>query len=595
MSSLVPRRPRAAFDLGRAAPARVLGGVIPLALLAGLLLGLSGEAAARPGPQLHIDVCGAARRGDLKELRRLLAKVSDLDAAGEDGADFLPAPIVCAAQGGSLAGVQFLLGRGAKLEAGYWAGEKVHPNDVLVAGGGGGNLELVKWLLDQQHLAVDRRARGSEMTAVLAAAAAGDLAMLELLLARGARLDAVDVHGRTALHHAVSGKPEVVALALARGARLDAQDALGYTALHRAILYPARSPEHQLAIIDQLLAARAPLEAIDKKGLTPLLALFECESCTQSEPLRERLIAAGASVNVKDPSSGVTPLHLAVRRDDEQLVVRLLDRKADPEAASSYGTPLMEARSKAVAERLLARGAKINARDDSGRAALLAAGRISAELMLLMLDRGADPGATTTEGFTPLMVAAQQGYLEVVKRLLQKKVALDARSKTDGWSALQLAAGNRRTEVVTALLGAGAAPALRDTAGRTALDHARAVSAGVIARLLAPLTPFDPAYPRYPFLSEAALTPEALADFSLEELVIARNEVYARHGYSFKNAELAAHFAAQRWYKPDPAYDEKSLTERERENIRLLLAAEKARKNKSGQGPSGKAGKPGKR
>lgn len=92
------------------------------------------------------------------------------------------------------------------------------------------------------------------------------------------------------------------------------------------------------------------------------------------------------------------------------------------------------------------------------------------------------------------------------------------------------------------------------------------------------MTPNDPAYPRFPYLSTAHLTAETLEDFSTEELVLARNELYARRGYRFKNAELAAHFAAQRWYQPDPAHDEQSLTPLERENIRLLLATEKARK-----------------
>lgn len=59
------------------------------------------------------------------------------------------------------------------------------------------------------------------------------------------------------------------------------------------------------------------------------------------------------------------------------------------------------------------------------------------------------------------------------------------------------------------------------------------------------------------------------------ELAIMRNEIYARHGYSFRQAEMAAYFAEQDWYIPCSTNVEKKLTALEKQNIQRLEKAEK--------------------
>lgn len=487
------------------------------ALVLAVLGALLGEAVVRApaawaAAATLTEVCAAARTGDLKRLKRLLPKLDDLDAAGVDAEEHLPAPVVCAAGAGQLEAVQLLLEKGAKPVPGYWVGERILPHDALVAAAAAGNRKLVEWLLDQKLFAIDHVARTSELRPVHAAAAAGDVEMLKLLLARGAKLDVTDAVGRTPLHHAANAKPEVVAFLLDKGVPVGAQDGPGYTALHRVLGASRLDPIVQEQIVARLLAAKAPLELADKSGRRPLMALLLCESCTKLVKVRDLLIDAGADLNAPAERDGnVTPLHVAVRRDDLALATKLLARKASALAPSAYGPPLLLARSKAMAELLLARGARLDARDDNGR--------------------------------TPLMLAVAAGE-ELLRFYLQR----------------------------------GVDPKLRDRQGLTALDQARWIGLAAAAKILAPLTPHDPAYPRYPSLSSAKLVPTLLDDLTVEDLVIARNEIYARRGYSFKNPELAAHFAKQGWYKPDPQYDEKSLTELERENVRLLLATEKARK-----------------
>jgi hypothetical protein len=71
-------------------------------------------------------------------------------------------------------------------------------------------------------------------------------------------------------------------------------------------------------------------------------------------------------------------------------------------------------------------------------------------------------------------------------------------------------------------------------------------------------------------------TKEELRGRSLRELALLRNEVFARHGYTFHTAWLAAYFSKQRWYARNPRYSDELLTDRDRENISRVLAAESA-------------------
>lgn len=83
-------------------------------------------------------------------------------------------------------------------------------------------------------------------------------------------------------------------------------------------------------------------------------------------------------------------------------------------------------------------------------------------------------------------------------------------------------------------------------------------------------------YPgNYPELSIRVLQEPELESTSAETLMFMRNEIYARHGYIFRNADLLQHFKSTAWYKPQFANVEAKLTEVERKNIALILTLEK--------------------
>jgi hypothetical protein len=81
---------------------------------------------------------------------------------------------------------------------------------------------------------------------------------------------------------------------------------------------------------------------------------------------------------------------------------------------------------------------------------------------------------------------------------------------------------------------------------------------------------------KYSFASERKLTAKELRNYSLNELKIMRNEIYARHGYIFaSNGEMRDYFEKQDWYTPS-TYDVTSkLNSIEQYNISIIKDFEK--------------------
>jgi len=59
------------------------------------------------------------------------------------------------------------------------------------------------------------------------------------------------------------------------------------------------------------------------------------------------------------------------------------------------------------------------------------------------------------------------------------------------------------------------------------------------------------------------------------ELRLARNEIYARHGYVFQSDDLREYFSKKAWYTPNYSYNG-SLNNIERHNVDLIKAREES-------------------
>lgn len=76
-----------------------------------------------------------------------------------------------------------------------------------------------------------------------------------------------------------------------------------------------------------------------------------------------------------------------------------------------------------------------------------------------------------------------------------------------------------------------------------------------------------------PHSSYAYLTYYDIAGLTKSQLRVARNEIYARHGFIFKSQDLKAYFYSQDWYVPDPTYNG-SLSSIEEYNVNFIKSFE---------------------
>jgi hypothetical protein len=71
-----------------------------------------------------------------------------------------------------------------------------------------------------------------------------------------------------------------------------------------------------------------------------------------------------------------------------------------------------------------------------------------------------------------------------------------------------------------------------------------------------------------------------LGDMFAEDLRVLRNEVYARHGRIFKDADLQKYFESQLWYKANPDFKDDQLNEIEAANLAKIKSAEESATSK---------------
>ncbi|MEN1761725.1 S-layer homology domain-containing protein [Anoxynatronum sibiricum] len=68
-----------------------------------------------------------------------------------------------------------------------------------------------------------------------------------------------------------------------------------------------------------------------------------------------------------------------------------------------------------------------------------------------------------------------------------------------------------------------------------------------------------------------------IESLTMEELRLARNEIFARHGYAFKSEDLQQYFKQKEWYSINDSYREDLLSDIEKKNAEFILEYEKSR------------------
>lgn len=244
------------------------------------------------------------------------------------------------------------------------------------------------------------------VTPIMTAARHGTLEAVKMLIGYGAEISSGDDKERTPLIYAATASRQMLNLLLLRGADINAKDQDGWTALHYAVLY------ENINNVKLLIQKGAEVNVATSDGEYPLHIVTR-NATRESYDIANLLMeynAERAGINKRD-KKGNTPLMLAIRNEDRPLVKSLLDNGADTEIPNAEReTPLMVAvniGNKDIISYLLDARADINARDKEGHTALMfaSANPNLMNIVDILVKNGADVNARDKEGMTALMYA----------------------------------------------------------------------------------------------------------------------------------------------------------------------------------------------
>ncbi len=267
---------------------------------------------------------------------------------------------------------QFLISQGADVN--YEDGNGATPIQVAMGSSGPNQAEIVRLLISHGaeispiHAAAylgdiekvrtltkegaDVNAKWNSDTPLCVAVDGGQMDIVELLIAKGADVNAGD--DSTPLHMAAwHGSEEIARLLIDKGANIHAESSLGFTPVYFAAIC-----DHK-AVIDLLLSKGADINAKERRGMTAL----HHKAWQGNSNMMEFLLARGADIEAKS-MWGTTPLFFAVQSSGNwlQTVPLLLSKGANVNATDNNGkTPLSAAKEKGhpeLVELLLKHGAK---------------------------------------------------------------------------------------------------------------------------------------------------------------------------------------------------------------------------------------------
>lgn len=346
-----------------------------------------------------------------------------------------------------------------------------------------GNLELVKWLVDQGGRADIEDAHGYSVLNFAANAGQSNTELYDFLLEHKADINATTRSGANALLLVASTAKDETILNyfMDKGLAFDSLD----TNENGIFQYAAKGGN--LELLQTLGAKGADVKRINSKGEN---ALFMAAQGTRSKQHGKELFTylEGLGLDAKVVNkNGQNLLHLlANRNQDVEVFQHYLDMGLDANNQDTDGiTPLMNAargNTPRVVELLVGATEDVNLQDKKGHSALtLAVSRNKPEVVKFLLENGADISMIDKKGNT-LAYFLMGSYnpkspeaFESKWALLEKKGLSLTKVQHDGNSLLHLAAKDNNMPFLKRLEGFGIDINKKNDEGNTAL-HLAAMS-----------------------------------------------------------------------------------------------------------------------
>ena len=223
---------------------------------------------------------------------------------------------------------------------------------------------------------------------------------IDALIAKGAKIDAPDREGRTALSYAAArGSLAVVEYLIEQGANVNAVDSEGYSPLHDAV------GSGNFEVVKKLVDKGADVNAQNNHGNTALHSLNVQNG--EGRDILYFLIDEGASLEIKN-NDNETPLDVGVDRKGNAMRVAL----NTPKRITAFHEAVKGGDINVV-EKLLNERINVNAQGEGGNTALhLAASSGNLQVVKALTDNGADPAIQNNEGKSPLDVVPTDVYTQ---------------------------------------------------------------------------------------------------------------------------------------------------------------------------------------
>lgn len=345
-----------------------------------------------------------------------------------------------------------------------------------------GRLEEIVPLLDK-GVSPDARDRPG-WTLLSAAAMYGQLAILKLLLRRGADVNLASAIDKSVpLHLAVQNSRAEIAefLLTLPEIKVNARDGSGNTPFFNAV---DRDNEKMIRLLLQ-----HPDTDIISKTDSNYTSLLQCVFQGHTKAASCLLARPEIDANFRHPDNDQTALWMSVSSNIDILKGLLARKEIDVDGRGRFGeTPLCRAARQSYFEAMqviLGKDPDVNAIDGQGKTPLIHAAAGGNELgVVLLLEKSQTAiNLVDSQEDTALMSAAKAGHTKVVRALLAKDARVDLRDK-QGRTALASAAANGHKIAAKMLIKSKADINRQDEKGNTPLALATENHQEIVVRLL---------------------------------------------------------------------------------------------------------------